>query len=137
MQTEIRSPDGRHTAVLEIAGDVRFGPPYFSLKVDDRDFRKRVFGDACLWSDDSNLFAIQEWLTTSYQDGPKTALTLFDLPNHAECRVSWADRGFIVPAAFEDNLLVYKKQYLGKGITKEFEMDLRSLKRWKKIRRAW
>jgi len=137
MQTEIKSPDGRHKAVLEIAGDIRFGPPYFSLKVDDRSFRKRVFGDACLWSGDSSFFAIQEWLTTSYEAGPQTALTLFDLPNHKECRVSWADRGFIVPISFEDNLLIYKKEYLGTGIIKEFEMDLRSLKRWKKIRRAW
>ena len=136
MQMEIKSPDGCHKTVLEIAGEIRFGPPYFNLKVDDLNFRERVFGDACLWSGDSVLFAIQEWLTTSFQEGPKTALTLLDLSRQKECRVSWAEKGFIIPVSFEDNLLIYKKVYLGKGIIREFEIDFHSLKRWKKIKRT-
>ena len=133
MQIEANSPDGRHRAVLEIAGDIRFGPPYFNLKIDDWDFAERVFGDVYLWSGDSTLFAIQEWLTTSFQEGPQTALTLFDLSSQEECRVSGADKGFIVPLSFEDNVLIYKKEYLGTGIIREFEIDFRSLNRWKKI----
>ena len=134
MKIKAESPDGCYQAILEIVGQIRFGPPYFSLRIGEWDFGERFFGDVYLWSGDSVFFIIQEWLNASYQEGPKTALTLFDLSGRRECRISWADKGFIVPLAFEGNLLIYKKVYLDKGIIKEFEIDYRSLSRWEEIK---
>jgi hypothetical protein len=129
-----KSPDRRYEAVLEVAGQIECGPPYFYLKIDNLNFGKRVFGDAYLWSGDSAYFIIQEWLTTCYQTGPKTALTLFDLSNRKECLISWADKGFIAPLFFDGGALIYKKEYLDKGIAKEFEIDFHSLDRWEEIK---
>jgi hypothetical protein len=131
---KFKSPDGRYKTVLEIAGQVECGPPYFNLKIDDLNFGERVFGDAYLWSSDSVYFIIQEWLTTCYCMGPRTALTLFDLPNRKECLISWADKGFIIPMSFDGNTLVYKKEYLDKGIVREFEIDFRYLSKWEEIK---
>jgi len=136
MSAKSESPDRRYKAVLEIAGQIRYGPPYFNLKIDNLDFGERIFGDVYLWSGDSVFFIVQEWLTTCYQRGPKTALTLFDLSDRRECQVSRADKGFIVPLVFEDNTLIYKKEYLDKGIVREFEIDFRSLDRWEEIKVA-
>jgi hypothetical protein len=130
---KFKSPDGRYKAVLEIAGQIECGPPYFNLKIDDLNFGERIFGDAYLWSDDSVYFIIQEWLTTCYCMGPRTALTLFDLSKRKECLISWADKGFIIPISFDGNTLVYKKEYLNKGIVREFEIDFRYLTKWEEI----
>ena len=131
---KFKSPDGRYKAVLEIAGQIECGPPYYNLKIDDLNFGERIFGDAYLWSDHSAFLIIQEWLTTCYRMGPRTALTLFDLSNRKECLISWADRGFIIPLFFDGDTLIYKKEYLDKGIAKEFEIDLNSLDRWEEIK---
>ena|SRR5258708_4359809 len=60
------SPDTQHTAHFIYGGEIRFGPPYFSLLVDNYSFGQRIFGDAHLWSPLSNLLAVQEWLTIDY-----------------------------------------------------------------------
>lgn len=49
------SPDAQHTAHFAYAGDIRFGPPYFSLLVDAYSFGQRIFGDVHLWSSEGPI----------------------------------------------------------------------------------
>ena len=91
------SPDTQHTAHFAFSGEVRFGPPYFSLSVDDYSFGQRIFGDAHLWSPSSNLLAVQEWFTLDYSEGPITALVLLDLKLGREATVARATKGLLCP----------------------------------------
>lgn len=127
------SPNDSHKAVLEYANEIRFGPAYYYLKVDDISFSGRVFGISFLWSPDSRFFAVEEWKSTSEVMGPKTQLLLIDLETRRECALSWADHGFIIPKQFEGSKLIYVKQYFGKGVENEFEIEFLPLTRWKDI----
>lgn len=128
------APDQEHSAVLEYAGEIRFGPAFYTLVVDKISFGKRVFGNKFLWSPDSRYFAIQEWETVSESLGPQTRLLLIDLEAGRECILSKAEQGFIIPQKFEDGKLVYTKEYHGPGIISEFEIDFLSLKIWENIK---
>jgi hypothetical protein len=129
----IKSPNNSHKAILKLAGEIRFGPRYYSLCIDDMSFGKRIFGDAYLWSHDSKYFAIQEWKTTDYGEGPQTQLLLINITDKMECIISSANKGFIVPKLFKDHKIIYTKEYKGQGIIKEYEMEYRNLNRWSKL----
>jgi len=127
------SPENEHRAILEYAGEVRFGPVYYLLTVDEISFRERIFGGSYLWSPDSRFFAIQEWETTNEAGGPQTKLLLIDLQKKRECVLSRAERGFIIPRKFEGKRLLYSKEYPGRGVVKEFDIEFLSLERWENI----
>jgi hypothetical protein len=124
------SPDTQHTAHLLYSGEIRFGPPYFSLSVDDYSFGQRIFGAAHLWSQSSTLLAVQEWLTLDYSEGPITALLLIDLHLGREASVDRATKGFIVPESFEDPIIVYRKEYGGQEVVQHFDLDTSKIKEW-------
>jgi hypothetical protein len=127
------SPNTQHTAHFVFSGEIRFGPPYYSLSVDDYSFGQRIFGDAHLWSPSSNLLAAQEWLTLDYSEGPITALVLIDLHLGREASVSRATKGFIVPESFEDSIIVYRKEYAGRGVVEHFNLDISTIEEWKAL----
>jgi hypothetical protein len=127
------SPDAQHTAHFAYSGEVRFGPPYFSLSVDSYSFGQRIFGDAHLWSPSSDLLAVQEWLTLDYSEGPITALVILDLQLGREVSVARAVKAFIVPTAFEGSSIVYRKDYGGEKGTECFEVDTTKIREWKKL----
>lgn len=128
------SPDNSHTAILDYANEIRFGPAYYHLKMDDTSFGERVFGNSYLWSPDSRFFAVQEWESTSETQGPKTRLLLIDFETRRECVLSRADGGFIVPKQFDHDKLIYTKKYPGKGVENEFAIEFLTLSRWESIR---
>jgi hypothetical protein len=128
------SPDNQHIAILEYSGEIRFGPAFYTLKVDTISFGNRVFGNKFLWSPDSRYFAVQEWETVSEEVGPQTHLLLIDLENQRECILSKVEQGFIVPKKFENSKLIYAKEYHGWGALKELEIDFLSLDRWENIK---
>ena len=130
----VPSPDSVHKAVMRYAGEIRFGPAYYSLIINKISFGERVFGASCLWSPDSRYFAIQEWETIKESDGPQTGLLLVDLPNRRECILSRAEKGFIAPKRFEREKLIYAKQYYGQGRISEFEIEFLSLAGWDNIK---
>jgi len=126
------SPDGKHRAVLEYSGEIRFGPAFYMLAVDGISFGERVFGNKFLWSPDSRFFAIQEWETTTEGRGPQTHLLLIDLETKRECVLSRAEKGFIIPKNFENDKLIFTKEYHGPDLVREFEIEFLSLDRWEK-----
>lgn len=127
------SPDKQHKAKLIIAGEIRFGPIYYLLELNGKRFKERIFGESYRWSEDSQYFCIQEWLTTDYNEGPITQLIIIDLMNKKECIVSQAHKGFINPIGILNNKITYSKDYYAQGISKEFETELEQLVNWKKI----
>jgi hypothetical protein len=128
------SPDNQHSAFLDYSGEIRFGPAFYTLKVDTISFGKRVFGNRFLWSPDSRYFAIQEWQTVSEALGPQTQLLFIDLETKSECVFSKVEQGFIVPKKFENGKLIYAKEYYGRGVAKEFEIDFPLLATWEDIK---
>ena len=77
----ICSADGMHKACFQIAGDFRFGPPYFYLYVDDLSMGSRTFDGTGLWSSDSRYFIATEWADLS---GPHARLVAIDIKNYAQ-----------------------------------------------------
>nr|WP_240472584.1 hypothetical protein [Pectobacterium brasiliense] len=136
MLHKLPSFDRQHTAMLIYAGEIRFGPPYFSLSIDGKALDDRVFGKDMLWSPDSRYLAVQEWLSTAERDGPQTALLCVDVLEERQCQVSQAAGGFIVPMRFEDDKLIYEKQYFGAEINgaTEYEIPFTALPRWSTLR---
>src|SRR3954463_7003497 len=114
--TDVPSPNAQHTARFIVAGEIRFGPLYYSLSVDDYSFGQRIFGDVQLWSRSSDFLAVQEWLTLDYSDGPITALVLIDVRLRRSVSLARATKRFLVPEAFEDPILVYRNENAGHGV---------------------
>ncbi|WP_225084728.1 hypothetical protein U1R68_10210 [Pectobacterium colocasium] len=100
MLHKLSSFDQQHNAVLVCIGEIRFGPPYFSLSIDGKALEDRVFGKDMLWSPDSRYLAVQEWLSTAERDGPQTALLCIDVLEERQCQVSQAAGGFKIPLVF-------------------------------------
>ena len=130
----VQSPNKLYKVILKYLGEIRFGPPYYSLTIDELSFKNRVFGRSCLWSPDSRFFAVQEWESTNEGQGPKTRLLLIDVEQKRECVLSRAEQGFIIPKKFEGDKLVYTKEYPGKGIVNEFEIEFLNLNRWEDLK---
>jgi hypothetical protein len=128
-----KSPDKPRQVRFCFEGEIKFGPAYYRVQITERVPDDRIYGDAFQWSPNSRFLALQEWLTTDYQKGPKTALRVFDFLAHREAQVSWADGGFITPLRFEDATLVYEKRYLAAGKIAEYEIDLDGLDRWESV----
>jgi hypothetical protein len=124
------SPDGQHNARLDVGGEIRFGPLYFSLAIDAYSFGQRSFGDAHLWSPDSALFAAQEWLTLDYSAGPITALLIIDLERGRAAAVARAVKGFIVPESFAGPVLSYRIEYAGLGRVEHASVDTTAIDAW-------
>lgn len=124
------SPDAQHIAHFVASGEIRFGPLYFSLSVDDYSFGERIFGDAHLWSPSSKLLAVQEWLTLDYSAGPITILLLIDLDLRREATLARVTKGFVVPEAFDGPDIVYRKDYAGQAGVPRFNLDITKIKAW-------
>lgn len=127
------SPDGQHTAHFAFSGEIRFGPAYYALSVDDYVFEQRIFGSAHLWSPSSSLFAVQEWLTLDYSEGPITALVLIDVHLRREITVARATKRFIVPDAFDGSIIVYREEHAGRVVVKQLNLDTTKLEAWQKL----
>jgi hypothetical protein len=131
----VASPDGKHVAIFCNIGEIRWGPPYFSLKVNDLSLGGRVFGSACLWSGDSRFLALQEWMTTDDRVGPVTQLVLVDVAGKKERPLAVANKGWVIPEKFEGDRLIYTEHYYseeGQKIT-EFATRFLIADNWKSL----
>lgn len=124
MTNPLLSPDGNHLARLEYESEIRFGPEYYRLSVDDRSLGSRLFGQPALWSEDSRLVALQEWLTVDYASGPRTRLLVLDVDRWLQATFPTIERGFVEAIAFGGGGVDVKCSYLGAGVTVERRYDL-------------
>lgn len=132
---EFTSPNGSGVVTLTYEGEIRFGPPYFALRINGKLLADRVFGESLVWSPDSQYFAAQEWLTISEADGPQTSLVCFQPTIEKQCKVSGIRGGFIKPKEFVGEKLIYLKELYSNGQyqTTEYEIEFKSLPRWEKL----
>lgn len=125
-----KSPGKAHGFAFIFEGEIRFGPTYYKLKLDGELINNRIFGFEFKWHPEAKYLALQEWLSTDYQKGPFTALTLVDLKTRTFARISKAEKGFIKPLRFENDLIVFEKEYLSIGKKTEFVIDLSEVQNW-------
>jgi hypothetical protein len=130
------SPNKRHIARFLFGGEIRFGPPYYALALDDYAFGERIFGAAHLWSPSSNIVAVLEWLTLDYSEGPITALIVLDLDRGREAPVARATKAFIVPLAFDGSSIVYREDRGGQEGAERFGIDITKIDQWSDLARA-
>jgi len=125
-----KSPDKQHRIELFLAGEIRFGPEYYSVAVNGHRIKDKIFGRPYKWDSESKYLALQEWLTTDYQKGPITALLIMDLKKNKISKLSIAEKGFIEPIMFDGDKVIYKKELSERGQSIEYEMDLKDVKNW-------
>lgn len=129
----IRSPNKLHSLKFIYQSEIRFGPMYFRVIINNGSLKNRVFGDEFKWHSNSEYLALQEWLTTSERKGPRTALAIINLENELIARVSEAKGGFIKPIKFEGNKIIFDKGFYNRGVTQEYEIDLDNINNWEKF----
>lgn len=127
-----RSPDGKNKLSFILDGEIRYGPSYYKLEINGKTIKNRIFGFVNLWHPESKYVALQEWLTTDYQEGPITSLTIVDLREMRIANISTLHKGFISPINFEDENIIYEKSYSA-GQKGEFEIDLKTVLNWRKL----
>ncbi|TRZ42184.1 hypothetical protein [Robertkochia solimangrovi] len=127
-----KSPGKVHGFDFIFEGEIRFGPTYFKVKLDGEMIKNRIFGFEFKWHPESKYLALQEWLTTDYQKGPITALTIIDLKTRKFAKISKAKKGFIKPLKFENELIIFEKEYLASGKTLEYKINYEQIENWEK-----
>jgi hypothetical protein len=126
------SPNGKYAAYFDCSGEIRFGPLYYSLLVDNHSFGQRIFGDAHCWSQSSTFLAVQEWLTLDYSEGPITSLVIIALQQGREAAVARGTKGFVVPETFDDSILVYHTDHAGRT-DQHVTLDVMTITEWKAL----
>lgn len=111
MELTYPSPDGKREARLVIAGEIRFGPQYFSLILDGKKLPERSFGEGLLWSPDSRYLAVQEWMTTEESDGPITRALVIDAARSLQCVLAQANGWVEVDAEIFKNDLAARTDW--------------------------
>ncbi len=124
------SPNDQHHAILTFDGEIRFGPCYFSLSINDRSFGNRIFGQCVLWSPDSSTVCLQEWHTTNYSAGPITSLLLVRPDDWTYFAFPRIDRGWASPNHFLDDSLVLAHTEDHLTAKAERETDLEKITDW-------
>lgn len=102
------SPDGKHHAALTYINEIRFGPAWFSLEVDDYSFGDRTFGGKGVWSSDSSIFCVTEWDTSdrSRSGVPTTWLVGIRVADMHVVTFQHVEHGFVYPQKFRNKSLV-------------------------------
>ncbi|ENM5875990.1 hypothetical protein ACE1RU_003764 [Vibrio mimicus] len=118
---------------LEIAGEIRFGPQYYSLKVKGVTISKYVYGSTYSILGDGRYLAIEEWLTTNYHKGPITRVAIFDLELSLVARLKIVDKGFVLDFKLRNGIFSYRKYFKGQGKFIESELDWSSIQQWESI----
>ena len=118
------------------AGEIRFGPAFYTLEADGHDFGQRIFGLDAAWSGDGRFLTVQEWHNRDESRGPRTALLVIDLERRREASLAVV-RGFAVPVSFSGHLLRHEDQDWSSGSCAkvELETDVDQLPRWTDLAR--
>ena len=131
MVYEISLP--KNHAELRFAGEIRFGPAYFSLWIDGREIRNRIFGDGLHWSADGRFLVAQEWLTTDYGIGPVTCAAVMDVENRKIARMKIIQKGFAEDFQWQDEVLIYRENIPAQGKSAEIQITLSAIENWQDV----
>ncbi len=115
---------------LDYAGEIRFGPSYYSLEIQGTKIKKYHYGASRAELESGRYLAIEEWLTTDYQEGPITRVAIFDLDKGLVSKLKSVDKGFVSGFKLEDGVFRYRKEFCSKGKVVASELDWSSIKNW-------
>lgn len=127
------SPDGKHSFDFINEGEIPFGPPFFTIVFNGVRIANKLFGFTHRWSPDSHYLALQEWLSTDYRKGLYTALSIIATEDNQIARISHTKGGFIVPLRFDNGMVIFQKEFLGKGVFSEFEVIISNIVQWQDL----
>lgn len=108
----IPSPQDAHTVRLKVVGEIRYGPTYNALFIDEVEVPGLHVGDNAEWLS-PHVVALQEWLHVAGREGPDTRVLLIDAERRRSYRTSVVDRGLVEDFRFRDGVLSYRKNYFG------------------------
>ena len=114
-------------------GDIRFGPSYFRLVISGREVADSIFGGEYAVLDGGRFAAFEEWLTTDYTLGPMTRVAIYDLVEGMKCHFESVEKGFVGDFEKLGDSFRYKKNYKGKKLIEEIEVDWKSILGWEAI----
>lgn len=124
-------PGTDQEVILRVAGEIHFGPEYYTLSINETSLENRYFGNCYRLAEDLKCFLIQEWQTIDYLQGPQTCLTCFDILERKECLVDRAFNGFIEPIRFNSHIIEYRKVFHDRDVSEHYEIALPALMSWK------
>ena len=127
-----RSPDGKHSITFTYEGEIRFGPKYWNVAVDNILIKKRIFGTEHRFSPDSKFVALQEQEYVN-SESIVTYLVLIDLITKKITRLSKAADGWLLPLDLGQDKVIYNKFYPADGRTVEYEMDTTTISIWNNL----
>ncbi|MBL8830202.1 MAG: hypothetical protein JNM18_24710 [Planctomycetaceae bacterium] len=131
-----RSLDGKHEVELSYTGEIPFGPPYFTLRIDSHSFGERIFGYGALWSPDSSILVVTEWHTLERGSGPITSLLLIRPDDWTYSQFPKLTKGFAIANYFVDRSRVLRHTdeiYQGGSFKVERQTDLDTIDDWKPL----
>ena len=108
----IPSPLDAHTVRLKVVGEIRYGPTYSAVFIDEVEVPGLQVGDNAEWLS-PHVVALQEWLHVAGREGPDTRVLLIDAERRRSYRTSVVDRGLVEDFRFRDGVLSYRKNYFG------------------------
>jgi len=117
------SPDQKHRLTFTYEGEIRFGPEFYTVKLDGMPISERIFGDYCLWQPNSRMVALQEWLKTGAHLGVVTALTLIDLQEMKLAQIPKVDMRRIFSVRFENESIRYREKQFWTTVEREIKLD--------------
>lgn len=103
----IASPDKRHDARLYPEEGASWEMSSASVELAGLSFGSRRFRWHGIWSPCSRYFAISEWRSSDYDQGPDMHLLVIDVAKSSECVVIRAEEGFVDPVYIHDGELKY------------------------------
>lgn len=127
------APDKKNSFEFIYEGEIRFGPPFYKIKLNGQFLENKLFGFEFKWDSNSKYLALQEWETIDYKKGPITNLFLINLENLQFSRLFQTTKGFVYPSKFENDYLIAERQYLQSGKIEREKLELTNIKNWFKL----
>jgi hypothetical protein len=125
------SPDTNHLAQLINGQEIRFGPCSYNLIIDNKEIPQLWIGEHHVWSDDSEILVVQEWLS----ENPLETRPVFINPKLWEIAFLKSDLGWTKDFYFHDLHFYYKSEISRAGgpIMKYRSINRYAVRAWHSI----
>jgi hypothetical protein len=128
------SPDGRSKLTFVYHHEIRFGPAFFRLRINELDLAKRLFAGLSEWSADSTLVAVTEYRRIDLSSGMTDAsLLIINARDMTVATFPVVENAHVFAKDFRgsSHTLVHVDQFYGGGLTTVVrETDLDTLDGW-------
>lgn len=108
----IPSPSDAHVLRLKVVGEIRYGPTYNAVYLDEVELPGVHAGDNAEWLS-PHLVALQEWIHVAGREGPDTRLLLIDAERRVFHRGLVVARGLVEDFRLIGGVLTYRKRHYG------------------------